>query len=323
MPQNNAAIADRIYGPYFHVRGINRDGITPPNISDVVIVNGLSIPLQIYFMQQSLGQNPDTTFNPVEEGDYYHTSSAELALYAALNKGVILPYTRVVVDKRIFSNFSVMPSMQIKVMSLATQGVLGFWTYLDTDVSNGTLTVTLDKSLMREPNAIGEPPAPSASALIPRDSPKLVVGFGYLPVGGNYVVHQQYWRKGSQSYCLAPGEKKTAIYASKSGMTTASASVEAISASMSASISGGYGGISASLSVALSTTQRVESKQTVTEEKSIEVMDVIENPNLKNPMAFFSWELVDAYMICNGEKCLYSFESTQSPTILRRFTLGI
>jgi hypothetical protein len=324
MLRNNATIADRIYGPYFNVRGINKEGTTPPNISDVVIVNKLSLPLQIYFMAKSLGQDPDTTITPVEEGDYYHTTSAELQLWRASHKGAIGPDETVTVDKKIFSDFRVIPNMdmEIKVMSLATQGVLGFWTYLATDVNNGTLTVTLDKRLMKQPNAIGEPPVPTASAPVPRDSPKLVVGFGYLPVAGNYVVHQQYWRKGSQSYCLAPGEKKTVMYSSRSGMTTRSASVEEISASMAASVSGGYGGITAGLSVALSGTDRVESQQTVSEENSIEIMDVIENRDLKNPMAIFSWELVDLYMICNGRKCLYSFESTQSPTILRRFTLG-
>lgn len=194
----------------------------------------------------------------------------------------------------------------------------------------GRVGFMFEPGMMRDPNHIGLPPEPSANVLLPRNSPRIAVGLGFLYVNGNdarknwgdllYVVQEQYWRRGKDSYSLSPGQTKTVTVLQTSGVTLSTESEQTLNAAVGASISGSYGPFAASLSASLEFGSTHRSQETITM-----AMEAVTEGRVSNPQSYsvtvFAWELVDLYHLFNDKKHI-TIENTQSPPLLRLYPLG-
>lgn len=177
------------------------------------------------------------------------------------------------------------------------------------DASTATPSVTLDATVLSAPNDIGPIPVPTAriveppskapsgtsSMVVPPDSPRVLVGCGTAP-NGNLVLREQYWARQNDSLCLAGNETRTVSYTVTSGMQQTSSDTTTLSASLSSSISGGWGPVSASLSASLSKSSTSFQQVTVSEQTTSYVANEIHNPH-DEPIAFLRWQLVDVITV--------------------------
>lgn len=176
------------------------------------------------------------------------------------------------------------------------------WYMIFTSVASGAFigVIQLDGSqveydvttaLLVRPNDIGRFPVPSGDILIPTDSPLVLVGCG-TAANGNPVTREQFWKRSSDSYMLAPGEKHTVGYSTTSGMQTTTSSEQSISTSLGMSSSFGWGPISASVSASLSTSSRYLQQVTVSSEttryETVELSNATDRPQM-----YLKWQLTD------------------------------
>jgi hypothetical protein len=161
-----APIKDRIYGSYFTAR-LMADPAALPKLTKVVFANKLSIPLLVY-----VSTRPDRADDSYpEDHDWFHPDTPDQQLEVLLDKGQLAAGATITIDNPVM--VKLFPNVQVKVLSAATLGVLGFWTLSPSAVSAaGVLTIALDETLMRAPNGIGEPPVPKATAPAPRGIPR-------------------------------------------------------------------------------------------------------------------------------------------------------
>ena len=123
---------------------------------------------------------------------------------------------------------------------------------------------------------------PARYALIPRDGDRVVVGVGSLPPvkvpteadpkkteeRRHTLIREQFWRRGSESYVLAPGEERTISVTHTSGREETSSTQETVSACVSGSASGSWGAFSASISASLSASSSSMHQVTVREQET-------------------------------------------------------
>lgn len=151
---------------------------------------------------------------------------------------------------------------------------------------------TIGSSVLTRPNDIGMYPRPTKATVIPVNSPRVMVGNGVTLKGKLPLTREQFWRRGNDSYMLAPGEKRTISLATTSGMQQTSSEQKVIEASLGLSASAGYGpvsaGISASLSVSSQTFQQYVISSEVTHYESQELRN-----ESKDPQMFITWQLTD------------------------------
>jgi len=181
-----------------------------------------------------------------------------------------------------------------------------------------------EPSMLHDPNSIGMPPVPQGDVLLPPSSARIAVGFGSMEVAAAkakewgqrlYIVHEQYWRRGKDSYSLAPGQTKTVTAEQTSGVTLSTESEETLNLIVGASVSGSYGPFSASLSASLTYSAMHRSQETLSMEMSTVTESEVTNRQSYD-VTVFSWELVDLYHLYNEKKHIM-IESTQSPPLLR------
>lgn len=150
-------------------------------------------------------------------------------------------------------------------------------------------------SLLVRPNDIGRFPVPSGDIMIPTDSPLVMVGCGTAP-NGNPVTREQFWKRSSDSYMLAPNEKHTVGYSTTSGMQSTTSNEQTISTSLGMSSSFGWGPISASVSASLSTSSRSLQQVTVSSEttryETVELSNTTDKPQM-----YLKWQLTDIITI--------------------------
>ncbi|MBV9787168.1 MAG: hypothetical protein JOZ51_03275 [Chloroflexi bacterium] len=150
-------------------------------------------------------------------------------------------------------------------------------------------------ALLVRPNDIGRFPVPSGDIMIPTDSPLVMVGCGTAP-NGNPVTREQFWKRSSDSYMLAPNEKHTVGYSTTSGMQSTTSNEQTISTSLGMSSSFGWGPISASVSASLSTSSRSLQQVTVSSEttryETVELSNTTDKPQM-----YLKWQLTDIITI--------------------------
>lgn len=342
--QDIVKIADRAHSSFFSVRSEVSKSISQFDIDTVTFVNDLGIPIRLYIidaLDRLSDAPPISVLDPFEtkfeESDYYHRNSFEQKVQGAIivalgrqgsgwSAGVLTPGQSISIPAETVEDRDGFRTMQVKAVSAATKSVVCFWSFDPGDVTGKDLKVVFSRALMIEPNALGDPPEPSDESPLPANSPRIVVNYGDLQPAGNYLVHEQLWRRCHSCYCLAPGEKKTVIFTQRSGVTSQSEDVDNIAGSMSVGAGAGWAGISASVSASLSASQTITSSQTINRESSSELMDEIVNPFSNLTIMILGWEIIDVYSVCHMEKAphfldrtLCSFEVTQVPPVLRHY----
>jgi hypothetical protein len=154
----------------------------------------------------------------------------------------------------------------------------------------------IDESQLVQPGALGRPPKPSGDILIPPDMPRILVGAGTLP-NGNWILREQYWKRATDSYVLAPNSERTISTTSFSGKQNMSSSTDTLSTQVGFSSSVSFAVVSASVSASLSTTstsfQEMISTNEVTQYESIHLI----NDDEKHPQMFLKWQLIEVITI--------------------------
>lgn len=180
---------------------------------------------------------------------------------------------------------------------------------------------TFDESSLAKPNAIGLFPEPDLSkgVVLPGDSERKVVGYGewtYSATVKMLVIREQCWRRCSDSYVLAPKEKRTMGVATSTGIERSSSSEESLSKEFSAGASGGWGFFSASISASLSASSRYTQQVTISEQQS--EFDTVELTNdTDKAQLFIRWRLADIILlVVPGGHIKYTLELSQAPFLI-------
>jgi hypothetical protein len=203
--------------------------------------------------------------------------------------------------------------------------------------------IYINPSRLLKPNALGKYPEPNPNGssqidandhriIIPDDSPRTLVGVGKMKAYDKekekfidrFLTREQFWRRGNDSYVLAPYEKRTISITQVSGREETSSSVDTVSESISAGASGGWGAISASVSASLNSSSTSMQQLTVrTQETRYESMELTNKDHV--PCMFLNWQLVDMITIftekyTNGEwetpKIEASIEQVMRPILV-------
>ncbi|MEO3749096.1 hypothetical protein [Streptomyces sp. B6B3] len=169
-------------------------------------------------------------------------------------------------------------------------------------VTGETTEVSVNSWYLLEPNDIGTVPTPDATegTVVPADSPPVVVGCGRVadPTGSpgspNVVIREQFWQALPDSYSVAPGEKKQYSLEVTSGMQRTTSEEDTVAASVSASVGGGWGPVSASVSAALSASSTTSQQVVISEETTKYVSDTHGLPDDHvYPKMVMHWQLTD------------------------------
>ena len=151
---------------------------------------------------------------------------------------------------------------------------------------------TIGQRLLTVPNDIGSFPVTTEQKPVPPDSGRVVVACGIINEGLSIVCREQFWRRLSQSYSVAPGEKRTINFTHTSGMSQTSSDSKSMATSIGTNVSAGWGPISASISASLNTSstrfQEIVFHEETTRYESFET----ENKTDKI-LTYVSWQLTD------------------------------
>jgi hypothetical protein len=188
--------------------------------------------------------------------------------------------------------------------------------------ADATSTVAFAASDLTAPNAIGGFPEPDVAKgiLIPVDSERILVGVGTWIENGNgkiVVAREQCWRRCSDSYVLAPGEKRTMGITTMTGLEKSSSNESTLSAALNVGASAGWGFFSASVSASLSSSMSQSQSITISEEQT--QFDTVELENIgKVKELWLRWRLVDILLLTpEGTNVVKAtIESSQAPFLL-------
>jgi hypothetical protein len=175
---------------------------------------------------------------------------------------------------------------------------------------------------MVDPNDLGEIlPKPTQQRLVPGDSPTVVVGCGMVAATGGTLAREQYWRLSSESYSLAPKEKRTISYTTSNGMESISSEQKTLAVSVGASVSGGWGPVSASISSNLSSTSSSFQQVTLTTETTSFESHTIDNGPEDTLLALI-WQLCDLIVVFDSQGALNAtVSSLLNPSIVKTYPL--
>jgi hypothetical protein len=205
-----------------------------------------------------------------------------------LNTGIAASIQPDVVNE----NTLLVPS-QYYIVASAHSGAFMF-PLMFSELSAGDI-ITIGPSLLLEPNDIGPFPVPNADQPIPPDSWAVVVGVGLAP-NGNPMAREQYWQRSQESYCLAPGEVRTASVTSMQGLQDTTTDETTVQSSVSTSVSAGWGAISASVSASLS--QSSSHSHTVSIQSQLTRYSSDTLMNMDNYTKYFlKWDMVDRTIV--------------------------
>lgn len=157
----------------------------------------------------------------------------------------------------------------------------------------------VDRTLLVRPNDVGKFPIPSEDILIPSDSVRILVGYGVAP-NKNPMTREQYWKRGSDSYTLAPGETRTVGTTTTSGMQTTTTAEQEVATALGMSATAGWGPISASVSASVNVASRSMQQVVVsTETTRYETLELANSDN--TPKLFLRWQLMDVLTVFGKE----------------------
>jgi hypothetical protein len=163
------------------------------------------------------------------------------------------------------------------------------------EIKGGQNDYRLTSYELRAPYDIGPVPTPTKQVPIPVDSTRTVTGMGLHSVD-TFIIREQYWSRLSESYMLAPLEKKTVSYTTSSGMQQTSSEQSTVEKSLSVGVSAGWGPISASVNASLNESSTTSHQVTITEERTTFLSDTVENQRDK-PVMYLRWQLTDVISI--------------------------
>lgn len=167
----------------------------------------------------------------------------------------------------------------------------------------GNASYTIAASMLCDPNDIGTFPEPTGGIIVPPDSPRVLVGFGFA--NSCLVVREQYWERMSDSYCLARNEVQEFSTITTEGSQSTASSQTDVSTSLGLSGSAGWGPVSATVSAALSTQSSTMQQVTVTAETTAYASDTLTNSRDETVM-YLRWQLTDVVT-------LFSMPSPSTP----------
>ncbi|MGW8353305.1 hypothetical protein [Streptomyces wedmorensis] len=197
----------------------------------------------------------------------------------------------------------------------------------------GKSTLTFSGFDLLDPNNIGPIPEPSPDILIPQDSPSVLVATGLVQHGttvrtpvdttlieqaglGVAVTREQFWHCMGESYSLAPGETRTVSYSVTQGMQESSSESETTNASVGVSVSAGWGPFSASVSASLSESSTTTQQLTVSTQTTSFVSSTYQNLS-EQPELNLLWQLTDVVTVYDKDgRPLVSVISGEAPSVV-------
>jgi hypothetical protein len=183
-------------------------------------------------------------------------------------------------------------------------------------IVSGVDALFLGRNYMVPPNSLGMPPQPTAEAVVPPDSPRVLVASGLLR-NGNHTLREQYWRRMPDSYSIAPGETQTVSTSTSTNMQQTSSDTTTVAASMSASASAGWGPMSASLSASLSASSTHAQEVSISTENTSYVSDTLTGTGTAASM-FLKWQIMDVVSVVSpGGEVLSSLISGMAPVLVQ------
>jgi hypothetical protein len=182
------------------------------------------------------------------------------------------------------------------------------------EIKDGQAAYEVTPLLMTRPNDIGPFPQPSTTTLIPVDSPRVLVACGKSP-NGKIVTREQFWKRSSESYTLAPHQTHTIGFSITSGMQETTSKQDTVAQSLGLSASAGWGAVSASVSASLSATSTTFQQVTITKQDTRYETVVLKNDTDK-PQMFLKWQLSDVISIFEGPTPTATIVLAQSPTLI-------
>jgi Insecticidal Crystal Toxin, P42 len=182
------------------------------------------------------------------------------------------------------------------------------------EIQAGQAAYQITPMLMTRPNDIGPFPQPSKNTLIPVDSPRVLVACGKSP-NGKIVAREQFWKRSSESYTLAPHQTHTIGFSVTNGMQETTSKQETVAQSLGMSASAGWGPVSASVSASLSATSTTFQQVTITKRDTRYETVVLTN-NTDKPQTFLKWQLLDLITIFEAQTPTATIVLGQSPTLI-------
>ena len=197
----------------------------------------------------------------------------------------------------------------------------------------GKSTLTFSGFDLLDPHDIGPIPEPSPDILIPQDGPSVLVATGLVQHGttvrtpvdttpldqvglGVAVTREQFWHCMGESYSLAPGETRTVSYSVTQGMQESSSESETTNASVGVSASAGWGPFSASVSASLSESSTSTQQLTVSTQTTSYVSSTYQNLG-ENAELNLLWQLTDVVTVYDADgRPLASVISGEAPPVI-------
>jgi hypothetical protein len=191
-----------------------------------------------------------------------------------------------------------------------------------------TITATdtnyiIDDTALARANDVGPVPAPTSEIPLPPDSPRVLTAAALTPAppapAAAVIVRESFWQRSDESYSLGVEEEAKWSLTTFTGRETTSSDEETVSKSLSASISGGWGPVSASVSASLTSTSR-SSQQVTVQNTQTKFVELTATNTAKNPIMVLKWNLVDVITVFTIQGSAISpsssIISTLPPTIV-------
>ena len=110
------------------------------------------------------------------------------------------------------------------------------------------------------------------------------------------IVREFFWQRSDESYSLSVNELAKWSLTTFTGLETTSSDEQTVSTSLNASLSGGWGPVSASVSASLTTTSR-SSQQVTVQNTQTKFVELTVRNEAQNPVMVLKWNLVDVVTI--------------------------
>ena len=204
--------------------------------------------------------------------------------------------------------------------------------------------VIISNMKLRRPNSLGLPPESSFISPI-QNTRKVLMSASVIdhdPAGlfndgeitkdenGIYLLlAYQDWEQSIESHSLAPLESKTIQFTETAGREETTSESQSLDKSISTSVSGGWGPVSASVSASINQNSTHEHSVTLDSRKTSYQEKYFENPYIDASIIIFFWQLGDSYVLIkqsdgdgDGDGKVFSasgitwkLTTTQSPSI--------
>jgi hypothetical protein len=187
---------------------------------------------------------------------------------------------------------------------------------VDRDLPLAEPVLSVDPLILRSPNHLPAPVAPSVAMPIPPDSVPYLVGVGrYRPESDAIVfAREQFWHKAPESFGLPPRSSLQKILRQTSGRTASSSTSEQVTTDLSLTAGAGWGPFSAAASASLSTTSQRTDTVTIREESASTVVQTFINES-DAAVVVCLWQLVDRIRVFKGGASVANVDNGLIPLI--------